>query len=73
MIELLGPGKRHGWDQLRRAIETALALGCTDAAAVRHLITANELVRFSPPETLGGFERYDHLSLTFAVADGCKR
>src|SRR6266852_5740300 len=35
MIELLGLGKRYGWDRLREAIKESLALGCTDAAAVR--------------------------------------
>src|SRR6266436_5792819 len=45
MIELLGLGKRYGWDRLREAIKESLALGCTDAAAVRHLVTADELVR----------------------------
>jgi hypothetical protein len=60
MIELLGLGKRYGWNRLREAIEEALALGCTDAAAVRHLVTAKELVR-SPTEPceLSGLERYD--------------
>jgi hypothetical protein len=38
MIELLILGKRHGWEQLRQAVEKALALGPTDAAAMRHLI-----------------------------------
>ncbi len=60
MIELLALGKRHGWDRLKQAVEESLALGCTDAAAVRHLVTANELGR---PRTesfeLSGLERYD--------------
>jgi len=60
MIELLGLGKRYGWDRLREAIKEALALGCTDAAAVRHLVTANELVRsHTEPCELSGLERYD--------------
>ena len=41
-------------------MEKALALGCTDAAAVRHLLTATELDR---PRTelleLNGLERYE--------------
>jgi hypothetical protein len=45
MIELHAVGKRQGWDRLKRAIEEALALGCTDAAAVRHPATADELNR----------------------------
>jgi len=60
MIELLTLGKRHGWDRLRKAIEESLALGCTDAAAVRHLVTANQLLR-SRTELfeVGALDRYD--------------
>jgi len=60
MIELLALGKRHGWDRLKQAVEESLALGCTDAAAVRHLLTANELSHArSEPFRLSGLERYD--------------
>jgi hypothetical protein len=60
MIELLTLGKRHGWDRLKQAVEESLALGCTDAAAVRHLVTANELVRSRPePFKVSGLEGYD--------------
>jgi hypothetical protein len=60
MIDLLTVGKRHGWDRLKRAVEESLALGCTDAAAVRHLVTANELSRpSSQPFPLGALECYD--------------
>ena len=45
MIELLSCGKQQGWDRLKNAIEEALALGCTDAAAVRHLLNFGELAR----------------------------
>src|SRR2546422_4705959 len=60
MIEVLGLGKRYGWERLQQAVEKALALGCTDAAAVRHLLTATELGR---PRNelleLNGLERYE--------------
>jgi transposase len=60
MIELLAVGKRQGWDRLKGAIEEALALGCTDAAAVRHLASADELNRpRSEPFPLGALECYD--------------
>jgi hypothetical protein len=60
MIELLALGKRHGWNRLKHAVEESLALGCTDAAAVQHLVTANELVRSrSEPFEVGGLQRYD--------------
>jgi len=60
MIDLLVLGKRQGWGRLRRAIEQSLALGCSDAAAVQHLVTANELAR-APSQRceLNGLERYD--------------
>jgi transposase len=60
MIELLALGKRQGWDRLRRAVEESLSLGCTDAAAVRHLLTASELVRSHTERfEMNGLERYD--------------
>lgn len=60
MIELLTLGKRCGWDRLRKAVAEALALGCTDAAAVRHLMTASELARsHSGALEMNGLERYN--------------
>ena len=60
MVELLTLGKRHGWDRLQQAVEKALALSCTDAAAVRHLLTAAELGRPHPALLeLNGLERYE--------------
>jgi hypothetical protein len=60
MIELLTLGKRYGWGRLQQVVEQSLALGCTDAAAVRHLLTATELSR---PRAefleLNGLERYE--------------
>jgi hypothetical protein len=43
MIEMLMLTRQHGHDRLRQAIEKALATGCTDPAAVRHLLHAGEL------------------------------
>jgi hypothetical protein len=48
MIELLQLGRVQGQDRLRAAIERALALGCHDAAAVRHLMSAKDLERDQP-------------------------
>lgn len=42
MIELLRLGRTHGYARLRAALEEALALGCSDSAAVRALVTAPE-------------------------------
>jgi transposase len=47
MIELLRAGKQHGWERLKNAVEQALRLGCTDAAAVRHLLLFGELTHVS--------------------------
>jgi len=60
MIELLTLGKRHGWGRLQQAVDQSLALGCTDAAAVRYLVTASELSRsYTEPCAMNGLERYD--------------
>jgi len=60
MIEMLRQGKQQGWDRLKNAVEQALSLGCSDAAAVRHLLNFGELAH--PPaescELDGGLERY---------------
>jgi transposase len=74
MIELLQLGRRLGYARLQNAIEAALKLGCTDAAAVRHLMTADGLVHQRPVfmveigSVLSQYERplpqvhaYDHL------------
>ena len=59
MIDLLKLGQRKDHDRLRNAIETALANGCTDAAAVRHLFHTHDLSR-APCEVIdiGSLERY---------------
>lgn len=51
MIGLLLLGRRCGYDRLRATIESALELGCTDAAAVRYLLNQNALQR-TPVEPL---------------------
>src|SRR5271157_2704700 len=60
MIELLQQASKHGWQRLQQAVEQALELGCTDAAAVRHLLVFGELGH-APVEgfALAGLERYE--------------
>jgi transposase len=60
MIEMLMLTRQHGHDRLREAIEKALATGCTDPAAVRHLLHAGEL-KHTVCEVLdiGLLERYE--------------
>ena len=43
MIELLQQARPAGRERLQKAVEAALASGCTDAAAVKHLFRAREL------------------------------
>jgi transposase len=61
MIELLLLGRTHGQEKLRAAVGQALALGCTDSAAVRYLLTAPQLERARPAPLpvadLAAFER----------------
>jgi len=71
MIELLRLGPRHGWEALRKVMEQALALGCTDAAAVRHLLIAGELAhREKPMREIGSLERYERPMPVLADYDG---
>src|SRR5215472_17998557 len=59
MIELLKVAQKHGRAKLKAAIEAALAAGCSDAAAVQHLVHAEEL-RHAPCEAIdvGELQRY---------------
>ena len=59
MIELLRLAPKHGQAKLQQAIESALSGGCFDAAAVRHLLHADEL-RHQSCEAIdvGMLERY---------------
>jgi transposase len=60
MIELLTLGKQQGWARLRHAVEQALALGSTDAAAVRHLLSFGELAHERVAiADVGGLARYE--------------
>jgi len=61
LIELLQLGRVYGQDKLRMSIERAIALGCGDSAAVRHLLTAHELAHITTTPldigALAAFER----------------
>ena len=43
MIEVLSLIKQHGQERVRAAVEEAISLGCSDAAAIRHLAGAADL------------------------------
>jgi hypothetical protein len=59
MIELVKLTQQYGHDKLKDAIELALSTGCHDAAAVKHLLNAEELrhVRCDAMD-IGFLERY---------------
>ena len=60
MIELLGLGRTCGHERLRAAVEEALALGCTDGAVVRYLLTSKGTARPSPiPLEIGRLAVYE--------------
>jgi hypothetical protein len=60
MISLLQLGKRKGYAGLQRAIESALAVGCGDEAAVRYLLIREEEDRpRAEPVEVGWLGRYE--------------
>jgi transposase len=60
MIQALNLIKQHGHQRVRGAVEEALSLGCSDAAAIRHLAEAADLVRArSAIVELGALSRYE--------------
>jgi len=70
MIEVLVVGQPHGRDRLRQAIEEALRLGCSDAAAVQYLLSADQLAK-SPSEAveLGALISYERPQPTVEAYD----
>lgn len=70
MIGLLQLGRRHGQERLRVAIEQALALGCHDGAAVRHLLSADQLARTpAAPVEVGVLVRFERPPPSIAAYD----
>jgi hypothetical protein len=43
MIALLRMGREFGYTKLEAAVVQSLELGCTDVAAIRHLLMTNQL------------------------------
>jgi hypothetical protein len=59
MIQVLNLVKQHGHQRVRAAVEEALSLGCSDAAAIRHLAEAAEMVRARGTIELGALSRFE--------------
>ena len=62
MVDLILLAPKHGWPAIRAAADSVLALGCTDADAVKCIlaqsVTAKPIANLSPDE-LGILSRYD--------------
>jgi transposase len=59
MIELLKLSRQFGREHVRKAIDTALQTGCTDIAAVQHLVHAHHMNRpVCEAMDIGALERY---------------
>jgi hypothetical protein len=59
MIDLLKLSQKHGRQKLQEAVESALFSGCYDAAAVQHLLNAEDLRRTECEAIdIGVLERY---------------
>lgn len=70
MIEILLLGQQHGPARLRQAIEEALKLGCSDAAAIRYLLTAEQLEKKKPEAVeLGSLLSYERPQPTMEAYD----
>ncbi len=60
MIQVLSLIKSHGHQRVRAAVEEALSLGCSDAAAIRHLAGAADLAHArSAMVELGALARFE--------------
>ena len=71
MIQLLSLIKQHGHERVRTAVEEAIALGCADAAAVRHLVEAADLTHArSALIELGALARFERPLPVMADYDG---
>jgi len=70
MIELLQLGAGNGRNRLCSAVEQALALGCHDVAAIRHLMQAEHLDRPAAVSLeIGSLARYERPMLVMNSYD----
>ena len=61
MIDVLLLGREYGAARVRRAVEEALTLGCSNVGAVRYLLNVNNLEErpTAKPVEIGALSRYD--------------
>lgn len=71
MIQVLTLIKSHGHQRVQAAVEQALSLGCSDAAAIRHLVQAVDLAHArSAMVELGALSRFEAPPPVIADYDG---
>jgi hypothetical protein len=61
MIDVLLLGREYGAAPVRRAVEEALELGCSNVGAIRYLLNVNNLEQrpTAKPVDIGALSRYD--------------
>jgi hypothetical protein len=61
MIDVLLLGREHGAARVRRAVEEALDVGCSNVGSVRYLLNVNQLKQgpAAKPIDIGALSRYD--------------
>jgi transposase len=60
MIQLIRSVREHGHTRVREAVETALSVGCSDVAAIHHLLSSENLTHQRTSSIdLGGLTRYE--------------
>lgn len=72
MVDLLLLGRKQGWPELRRAVESALALGSSDESVVRCLLLTSAPktpIPALPLEELGRLSRYERPIPEMSVYD----
>jgi hypothetical protein len=71
MIDVLLLGREHGAAGVRRAVEEALDVGCSNVGAIRYLLHVNQLKQgpTSKPIDIGVLSRYDRPQPSLAAYD----
>jgi hypothetical protein len=71
MIQVLSLIRPHGHARVRAAVEAAITLGCSDAAAVRHLVEAADLTHArNALIELGELSRFERPAPVMSDYDG---
>lgn len=70
MVAVIGLGRTFGHQRLAAAVAAAVGMGCSDADAVRYLLTAGDLERPPPGSVdVGALARFDRPAPSMAAYD----